>query len=234
MARGDRKRRKKAKKVKSGDGSALKPYRGWHVVYRSLFGIQLPLPTAAAGDPTGDRHPGDAEPARHRYQVDIDFFDWDWRVYLYRDGLQHAYSSTPAVFGVPGGVIEVRTSLWGVSRIHYVAEDESETVLRPEPRTAEWHRARFDRRFPTASRLIGWAAIAILLIALAVVIPQGIEQLTQIPWVAENLGTFTSPVSLPAWANTVLAVGGVLAAIERALSLRSHWLIDADTWFLGD
>jgi hypothetical protein len=34
---------------------------------------------------------------------------------------------------------------------------------------------------------------------------------------------------LPAWANTTVTVAGVLAATERALTLRNHWLIDLDT-----
>ena len=43
------------------------------------------------------------------------------------------------------------------------------------------------------------------------------------------MGTFTSPIQLPAWLNTALLVAGIIAAFERALTLRNHWLIDADT-----
>lgn len=57
--------------------------------------------------------------------------------------------------------------------------------------------------------------------------------MSQLDWVAERFGTFTSPFALPAWANTGLLILGILAALERALTLRSHWLIDAETWWLG-
>lgn len=38
---------------------------------------------------------------------------------------------------------------------------------------------------------------------------------------------------LPGWLNTIVALAGVAASLERAFTLRNHWLIDLDTWWLG-
>ena len=71
--------------------------------------------------------------------------------------------------------------------------------------------------------------LALLLIGVVLMLPQAAELITSIPPVAERVGAFTSPMQLPAWLNVTVTVAGVLAAVERALTLRNHWLIDADT-----
>ena len=68
---------------------------------------------------------------------------------------------------------------------------------------------------------------------LVLFVPQLLELVTQWDFVAERVGTFTSPISLPTWLNTTLFVAGIAASLERALTLRNHWLIDVDTWWLG-
>lgn len=148
---------------------------------------------------------------------------------LYRDGVQLYRSKLPATFPVPGGVIEVAASGYGASRMHFVDEQGGEQVLVPHRRAAEGLRARFGQRFPGFSRTIGVLAIITLLVGLTVGIPQGIEMITSIEPIAERFGTFTSPIQLPDWANITLFVAGLLAATERALTLRNNWLIDFDT-----
>ncbi|HIY65291.1 MAG TPA: hypothetical protein H9830_03310, partial [Candidatus Agrococcus pullicola] len=148
---------------------------------------------------------------------------------LYRDGVQLYRSKLPATFPVPGGVIEVAASGYGASRMHFVDDSGRERALVPHRRAAEGLRARFGNRFPALSRAIGALAILILLVGLVVGIPQGIEMVTSIEPIAERVGTFTSPIQLPAWANIALLVAGIIAATERALTLRNHWLIDFDT-----
>jgi hypothetical protein len=64
---------------------------------------------------------------------------------------------------------------------------------------------------------------------LAVALPKTLEVVTHSPIVAQHVGTFVSPIRLPQWANISLAVAGALAAMERALTLRNHWLLDMDT-----
>src|SRR5699024_5206161 len=85
------------------------------------------------------------------------------------------------------------------------------------------------RRHPGASRVIGLIAVVILLVGLVLMVPQAAELLTSIDAVAERVGSFTSPIQLPSWLNTSLLVAGALAATERALTLRNHRLIDADS-----
>lgn len=150
-------------------------------------------------------------------------------VALYRDGIQIYRSNQPAAFPVPGGVIEVATSMYGLTRMHYVPADGPERVLRPHPASGEGLRARFGQRFPGLSRIIGAVAVLVLLLGLVLVVPQTLEVITQLEVVAERFGTFTSPIALPSWMNAGLFIAGVLAALERALTLRNHWLIDADT-----
>lgn len=248
MFGGQRKRRKKAKKVKAGDGSALKPFRSWQLLWRTVFLIDLPLPGSGDGDVAaaaggagaagaeqagaGEADAGEAGAQQHQYAVNVDYTDW--KIYLYRDGLQHAKADSPAVFPVPGGYIEAATSLYGMRTIDFVAEDESRTQLTPARGTGEWRRARFAHRHPGASRVIGGAAVVILLTALVVLIPQLAAQISQVDWVAQNIGSFSSPLELSSGWNTALTVAGLAAAIERALSLRNHWLIDFDTYWLGD
>ncbi|MCT2585098.1 hypothetical protein [Actinophytocola gossypii] len=210
-------------RVGRGDGSALKEYRGWQLFTRSLFFLELAAP--AGGN--------------HVFAVDVRYLaDAKTRkqhedgagkspAALYRDGVQVHRSNLPATFPVPGGVIEVATSAFGLKRLRFVAEDGSEHALRPHRRSQEGLRARFEQRFPRTSAVIGTVAVVVLGTALAVALLKGVEAVTRIPPVAEHVGAFTSPVRLPGWGTVALAVAGVLAAVERALRLRYHWLLDS-------
>lgn len=211
-------RRGRSDKVEPGDGRPLGDFRWWHVVARSVFYLDLP-------DTSGDV---DA------LAVDVHYFDEVDRADLYRDGFQVARSRLPASFPVSGNVIEVAATTYGLSRMHYVTDGGDEHILRPHALSLEGMRARFGRRFPRLSLALGRVAVVILLAGLAVVLPQVVAWISQLDVVADRLGTFTSPITLPAWANTALLVGGVLAALERALTLRNHWLIDADTWWVDE
>ena len=74
---------------------------------------------------------------------------------------------------------------------------------------------------------------AVLVVALVLGVPQIVEQISQIPPVAENVGTFTSPFHLSATLNVALVVATLVASTERALRLRYHWLLDGGL-FDGD
>lgn len=229
--------RKRQATVKPGDGRALRPYRWWHVMWRTLFLVDLRLALTNDGEGEGlsdDGAPAQNDGARTQYAVDVDYLAFDDSAALYRDGKQVAKASLPASFPVPGGVIEVATTMYGLRRMHLVREDGSEQQLRPHRGTPEEWRARMGRRFPRTSGIVAGLAIAVLLVSLVLVVPQLLERISEIEWVAERVGTFTSPLSLPSWLNGSLVLAGVLAAFERALTLRSHWLIDADTLLLGD
>ena len=53
-----------------------------------------------------------------------------------------------------------------------------------------------------------------------------LEMVTRLDIVSDRFATLTSPIDLPGWASTTLLVAGILAATERALTLRNHWLVD--------
>ena len=220
------KRSRQLRRAKPGDGSALKPLAWWQLLTRTQFFLD----------------PAESEGRSARYTVDVHFLasplergkiadgERHAPVALYRDGLQQQIATAPVAFAVPGGVIEVGTSDYGLTRMHYVREDGSPAgALRPHRRSAEGLRARLARRHPAASRLTGLVAVLILLVGLVLTVPQAVELVTSLEVVAAQVGTFTSPIQLPAWLNTALLVAGIIAAFERALTLRNHWLIDADT-----
>ena len=214
------------RRAKPGDGSALTELRWWQLLTRTQFFLD-PDPTARrtshctvdvrflAAELEGGKI---AEGARHA------------PVELFVDGVQQCIANPPVAFAVPGGTIEAATSMYGLSRMHFVPEDGRQPYpLRPHERSLEGLRARFGRRHPGASRVIGLIAVVILLVGLVLMVPQAAELLTSIDAVAERVGSFTSPIRLPSWLNTSLLVAGSLAATECALTLRNHWLIDADT-----
>ncbi|MFD6098204.1 hypothetical protein ACFVWN_26605 [Nocardiopsis flavescens] len=209
-------RRERAiRRVQQGDGRPLKPLRWWQVPFgRSLFHLYP--------SPDGLR-PG-------TYTVDIKHWgdkDGEISADLYLDGRHHARSKTPAAFPVEGGVIEVAMSGFGLKRCHYVTAEGEEHQLVPDPKSSAGRRARLEHDHPALSRTIGTVSVLMLVIGVGLNLVQIAEPLSQIPPIAENLGTFTSPVRLPFWLNFTLAVGAALASTERALRLRYHWLLDA-------
>jgi hypothetical protein len=210
----ERAARRASKRVKPGDGRALKPFRWWHLLTRSLLGVRV-----ANGDGS-----------ESVYAVDVNHLgdkdSGEVMANLYRDGRLEAVSRTPAAFSVPGGTIEVATSSFGLKRCHLVALDGSERQLTPDPGSAEGRRARLDTTHPRVSRSIGAVAVAVLVVSVGLLVPQLLEVVTSVPLIAENVGTFVSPVELPVWLNTALTVGALLASTERALRLRYHWLLD--------
>lgn len=220
-----RRRHRQLRRAKPGDGSALKSFRWWQLLTRTLFHLEL-----------RDEH---ARPVR--YVVDVRHLATELEggkiaegarhapVEVFREGVQVHIANPPVAVAVPGGVIEVATGSYGLTRMHYVPEHGEPRTLTPHPRTLEGRRARFGRRHPLASRMLALTAIAVLLTSLALTVPQVIELITQLDVVAAQVGTFTSPISLSAEVNVAVFVVGALAAFERALTLRNHWLIDADT-----
>lgn len=207
--------------VKAGDGHTLPRYRWWQLFSRSLFHLHLAGEGSAPQTWSIDvRHGGDA--------------DGEVRARLYLDGVNQARSKLPAAFAVPGGTIEVVGSAFGLKRCHYVTYDGTERQLMPDPASAEGRRARLERTNPRLSRAIGIASVTVLAVALVLAVPQGIEQLTQLPPIAERIGTFPSPVHLPAWANTALLLATLVASTERALRLRYNRILDGGLFDGGD
>lgn len=189
-------------KEKQGDGSRLPPWRWWHPLHRSVMGVE---------------HGGS------RWHIDVDFFDWDEKVHLYRDGRQDRVQRGKARFELPTGArIEAALSTYGLRRAHLVLPDGTERQLEPAPGTAERWRADLEREHPTVSQWLGRISWAVLVVALLLQLPQLVALVSTLTGWFE----FSSPVTLPGWLNTPLSVAGVLAGIERALRLRYHWLLD--------
>ncbi|WP_433803220.1 hypothetical protein [Actinomycetospora sp. CA-084318] len=201
-------RRRQLARVRPGDGSPRPAYRSWQLFTRTLFHF----------DDSG-----------HRYEVDVRYGSdpntGRSRVALFRDGVQVARSTVPAAFAVPGGIVDVAESEYGLKRMHLVAPDGSERLLIPHPRTLEGRRAGFARRFPTTSHAVGVLAVLLVLAAGAIELAHGVQALTRVPAIAARVGTLTLPYSLSGGWLTVVGVVGALAATERALSFRSRWLV---------
>ncbi|QQM38753.1 hypothetical protein [Streptomyces liliifuscus] len=206
--------RRAVQRVKPGDGRPLKRFRWWQMLTRALFHLRL---MNDDGRPTV-------------YAVDVkhqNASEGYVKAHLYLDGRHHAESKVPAVFPVLGGTVEVRTSGFGLRRCHYVTAEGAEHQLVPDPASAEGRRARLDRSHPALSRCVGFLSVIVLVIGLVLLILQLAEQVTRAPeGVAQYVGTFTSPIDLSAWANTVVGLATVAASTERALRLRYSRLLD--------
>lgn len=195
-------------RVRPGDGSTIQDFRFWQLFSRSVFVL-------------------DDSVDGHVYEVDVrhgaDSTSKRSPASLYRDGVQINRATLPATFPVPGGAVDVAVSQYGLKRMHFVADDGSERMLRPHPRSQEGLRARFGRRFPVASAAVGVLSVLVLLAGAAVTLTVGLEALTRVDVVAAHVGTFVSPVPIPEWVRRVAPILGAVAGIERALTLRSRW-----------
>lgn len=203
-----------ARRVRRGGGEPLPRFRWWQLLSRSLRSLTLNAPDGTTSTYTVDvRRSGDAH-------------DGTVRARLYLDGSLHSYSKVPARFTVPGGHIEVAVGTFGLRRCHYVRPDGTGIPLEPEPSSAEGRRARLHRDHPSLSRLVAVVAALCVAVGLCVTVPQIIESISRIPAIADSVGTFDSPVHLPAAVNVLITVAAVVGSTERALRLRSSWLDD--------
>ncbi len=158
------------------------------------------------------------------YTVEIDYFDIRERIALYRYGVLVDSQKSPAAFALPeGGRIEAAMALYGVKYARVVDGGRSgggEAQLAPALGSAEYLRMRFEHQHPVLSRSIAVLAWVILVVALV----------TQIPVTLNSFGYwfgFTVPTfALPSWANTVLAVAGLFAALDRAFRMKHNPLLD--------
>lgn len=200
------------RRVRAGSGEPLRRYRWWQMFGRSLRSITLPSADGTTSTYTIDvRHAGDMT-------------DGEIRARLYVDGALQSYARMPARFEVPGGHIEVAITGFGLKRCHYVRVDGTEQQLSPDAASAEGRRARLHHRHPGLSRMIGLISIALVVAGLSVEVPQIIESLSRIPFIADSIGTFTSPIQLPLQANLAIGLAAVIGSTERALRMRSSWI----------
>lgn len=200
------------RRVRAGSGEPLRQYRWWQMFGRSLRSITLPSTDGTVSTYTVDvRHSGDMS-------------DGEIRARLYVDGALQSYAKMPTRFAVPGGHIEVAITGFGLKRCHYVWADGSEQALSPDPASAEGRRARLHHKHPALSRIIGLVSTVFVIVGLCVEVPQIIESLSQIPLIADSIGTFTSPIRLPLHINLIIGLAAVIGSTERALRMRSSWI----------
>lgn len=210
----DWRRSRAAKRVKPGTGRPLKPFRWWQLLTRSLFFLRLPADVGGAAVYAIEvRHLGNKETGVIE-------------AHLYHDGIHQAVSKTPARFPVQDGTIEAETSAFGMKRCHYLAADGQERQLDPDPRSAEGLRARLDHAHPALSRAIGIISVVLLAIGVVLLIPQIIEPISEVPPIADTIGTFTSPIQLSIAQNVAVTLVFVAASTERALRMRYRWWLD--------
>ena len=205
--------RRLTRRARPGDGRPLTPFRWWQLFRRSVLSISLEHAGTPVVHTVEVRHGGDSNGVV--------------RAGLYLDGILHLESRLPARFPVEGGHIEVRKSPGGMRRCHFVAHDGTTRALVPDPKSAEGRRMRFARHHPAGSALIGAISIAMLLVGVGLGALQAAGPISEIPPVAATLGTFQSPMRLPVWLNLCLGLGASAAAIERALRMQYHWLLDS-------
>ncbi len=162
------------------------------------------------------------------YVVDAHYLDLDERIRLYRDGRLVDVARRRARFPVGRGAhIEAAVAQLGMK---YVRLRRDRTVepepLRPADGTPEAWRARVDREHPVASRVVGGLALAVVLVVLALELPQLVNLVgTAAPLV--GLDEFRVPApTLAGWSNVLLVVLGGAAGLERGLSMRYHPLLD--------
>ncbi|MFB4211495.1 hypothetical protein ACE1TH_06195 [Shouchella sp. JSM 1781072] len=207
------KRRLAIKKVKAGDGHTLKPYRLWHIFTHSLFHITI----------TKENN------EQVHYALKSRYFADDSSVDLYHGKTHVAYSTLPASIPIENGILEVKSGGSGINQIRYRTDKAETFSIYPDKRSVRGWRLGMHRHFPVISNCLGLLAILVLLASLALGLPQIVEQISEIPWIAEHIGTFQSPINLPVWLNVAIGLATGFAATERALMLRSHWLIDMET-----
>lgn len=206
--------RRAARRVRPGAGEPLPPFRWWQLFTRSLLTLTLRAPDGTVST----------------YAVDVrqagDLDDGEVRARLYLDGSLLALSKLPARFSVPGGHIEVAVGSFGLRRCHYVRFDTSEVQLAPDPDSAEGRGAHLQRTRPGVSRLVGLVSTAFVVVGLGVTVPQLIDTISQIPPLADSIGSFESPVRVSLTINVPIAIAAVIGSTERALRMRSNWLDD--------
>jgi hypothetical protein len=205
--------RRLTKRARPADGRPLTPFRWWQVLRRSVLSISLDTGGRPVVHTVEVKHGGDSNGVV--------------RAGLYLDGVLRLESRLPARFPVEGGHIEVRKSEGGMRRCRFVAHDGTTRQLVPDPRSAEGRRMRFARDHPRTSALIGAVSIALLLVGLGLGALQAAGPISEVPIIASTLGTFESPLRLPVWLNLCLGLGASAGAIERALRMQYHWLLDS-------
>lgn len=162
------------------------------------------------------------------YVVDAHYLDLDERIRLYRDGRLVDTARGRATFHLGGGVrIEAAVAKVGMKYVRLRQGEGSDTVqLPPAEGTAEAWRARVGATHPTASRVVGWVSLVVLLAVLGIELPQLINLAGSLTPLI-GLPSFEVPaLTLSGWANLTLIILAGAAGLERSLSMKYNPLLD--------
>lgn len=155
------------------------------------------------------------------YTVEIDYFDARECIRLYRDGTLIAEKRSPACFTLENNArIEVALSLYGTKYARIVYEDGTSRALAPCSGTIEHARMRLRTSHPAADRILSTCSWGILALGLTTSALAGIQSITNIAHFPLALPT------LPSDLQTVLGALALAAALERALNMKYHPLLD--------
>lgn len=178
----------------------LKKYGNWHWLWRGLFELQ-----------TKDG----------LYHIDVDYFDFDERIHVYKDGELVDTKKSPAkVMLEDKASIEAGLSTYGMKYVRLRGADGKTSNFAPSKGTPEAWRKNFNQNHPRSSKVLNVFSWTVLIIAAITQLPELINILSQ--WFNTKLPTF----ELPFWANITLSVAGVIAALDRALQLKHNKWID--------
>lgn len=160
------------------------------------------------------------------YVVDANYLDLDERIRLYRDGRLVDTARGRATFHLGGGVrIEAAVARVGMKYVR-LRQGGVTVQLPPAAGTAEAWRARIGHAHPTASRVVGWISLVILLAVLGIELPQLVNLAGNLTPLI-GLPSFEVPaLTLSGWANLALIILAGAAGLERSLSMKHNPLLD--------
>src|SRR5690606_29089606 len=162
------------------------------------------------------------------YVVDAHYLDLDERIRLYQDGRLVDTARRRATFHI-GGRARIEAAVAQVC-MKYVRLRQGEAgdpvLLPPAEGPAEAWRARSGHAHPTASRVVGWISLIVLLAVLGIELPQLVNLAGNLTPLI-GLPSFEVPaLTLSGWANLALIVLGGAAGLERSLSMKYNPLLD--------
>lgn len=162
------------------------------------------------------------------YVVDAHYLDLEERIRLYRNGRLVDTARGRATFHLGGGVrIEAAVAKAGMKYVRLRQGEAGGTVqLPPAEGTAEAWRARVGTAHPTASRVVGWVSLVVLLAVLGIELPQLINLAGNLTPLV-GLPSYEIPtLTLPGWTNVALIILAGAAGLERSLSMKYNPLLD--------
>src|SRR5699024_10439150 len=162
------------------------------------------------------------------YVVDAHYLDLDERIRLYQDGRLVDTARRRATFHTGGGArVDAAVAQVGMKYVRLRQGDAGATVpLPPADGAAAASPAPIGHARPSASRVVGWSSLVVLLAALGSELPQLVSLAGNLTPLI-GLPSFEVPaLTLSGWANLALIFLAGAAGLERSLSMKYNPLLD--------